>query len=50
MAHVAHADTSIEFEFDGLADKLKSFGKTLFWKLVESRMETARIRLVLAKI
>jgi len=45
MAHVAQAQPGFEFKPEELTIKLKSFGKTLFSKFVEARMETARYRL-----
>jgi len=45
MAHVAQAQPGFELKLDELKIRLKSFGNTLFSKLVEARMETARYRL-----
>ena len=45
MAHVAQAQPGFELKLDGLKIKIKSFGKTLFSKFVEARMETAKYRL-----
>jgi len=45
MSYVAHVRSDAGFSIDGLGNKLKSFGKTLFLKLVESRMETAKYRI-----
>lgn len=45
MAHVAQAQPGFELKLDELKIKLTSFGKTLFSKLVEARMETAKYRL-----
>ena len=45
MAHVAQVQPGFELKLDELAIKLKSFGKILFSKLVEARMETAKYRL-----
>jgi len=45
MAHVAQAQLGFELKLDELKIRIKSFGKTLFSKLVESRMETAKYRL-----
>jgi len=42
MAHVAHAQPGVGFNFDEFKNKLTSFGKTFFSMLVESRLETAR--------
>ena len=45
MAHVAQAQPGFELKLDELKIKLMSFGKTLFLKLAEARMETAKYRL-----
>lgn len=45
MAHASHVDISAGFDFGGLQVKLKSFAKTLFLKLVDSRMATAKQRI-----
>jgi len=45
MAHVAQVQPGFELKLDELTIKIKSFGKTLFSKLVEARMETAKYRL-----
>ncbi len=42
MAHVAHAQPGVGFNFDGFKNNLKSYGKTIFLMLVESRLETAK--------